>query len=364
MAKSSFVLRMNGGDDSLSYASNSGLQKFAMSKLRHVLDETIEEMMVKNGSIETFRIVDLGCSSGPNTFIAMSLIIKTLKSLHRDESYPQYEIYLNDLPSNDYNNLFKMLPDFHRGRKDCFVFALPGSFYGRLLPSNSLQFGYSCYCLHWLSQIPEGLGMSNKENICIVRTSPLKAFEAYAKQYERDFSTFLKCRGEEMMPNGRMVLAFVGRKNVDHRSEEDVSGTLRLLVETLSDMVNEGLISKEDLDSFNMPIYYPSQNEVKTIIEQEGSFNMDKMEAFEVPWDANGYKNNDNEAFDAHKSGKSTVECVRAFIEPMLTYHFRNTSMDIDYVFDRYEQNVVEHIHVSMGTPSYHTLLLSLKRKF
>ena len=34
-----------------------------------------------------------------------------------------------------------------------FVAGVPGSFYGRLFPRNSLHFAHSSYCLMWLSQV-------------------------------------------------------------------------------------------------------------------------------------------------------------------------------------------------------------------
>ncbi|XP_051144253.1 benzoate carboxyl methyltransferase-like [Andrographis paniculata] len=359
----SFVLRVNGGDDAFSYANNSALQKFVMSKMLHVLEEAIEEMFVTKGFKKSFKFVDLGCASGPNTLIATFYVMETIKNICRDGSLPQCEVYLNDLPNNDYNNLFRMLPNFHQRMENCFIFGLPGSFYGRLLPNNSLHFAYSCYSLHWLSQIPERVGRRNKENICVARTSPREVIEAYAKQYHRDFMKFLKCRGEEMISGGKMVLAFIGRKTTDQSSKEDTLGPLGLLGETLSNMVDEGLVNKEYLYSFNVPAYAPSRKEVNKIIEQEGSFKIDKIEDFELPWDANGYEHDNTKIVDRYISGKLIAEGMRAFIEPMLVYHFRNSTINIDDLFNRYAQKVANHIRFVGGTPSYDNLLLSLHRK-
>ena len=37
----------------------------------------------------------------------------------------------------------------------------------------------------------------------------------YRKQFQEDFSLFLKLRHKELASNGQMVLAFLGRKNQD-----------------------------------------------------------------------------------------------------------------------------------------------------
>ncbi|KAG8363518.1 hypothetical protein BUALT_Bualt19G0030800 [Buddleja alternifolia] len=120
-------------------------------------------LIIGNVPTKCFRIADLGCSSGPNTLFLVSHIIEKIEELCMDNNLSrsvEFEVLLNDLPENDFNNVFKMLPSFHHEKlnndeeKDikCFISGLPGSFYGRLLPSKSLNFVYSSYSLHWLSQ--------------------------------------------------------------------------------------------------------------------------------------------------------------------------------------------------------------------
>lgn len=73
----------------------------------------------------------------------------------------EFRVYLNDLPNNDFNAIFKALPDFYtelrRDGKEKFdhiyIGAYPGSFYGRLFPEKCLHFIYSNNSLHWLSKV-------------------------------------------------------------------------------------------------------------------------------------------------------------------------------------------------------------------
>lgn len=213
---------------------------------------------------KSIGIADLGCSSGPNTLSIIKDIVHTVDKscreiLHTNRA-PEFHVYLNDLPTNDFNAVFKALPDFHRelskergGPRSASVYVAgyPGSFYGRIFPDNSLHFIYSSNSLHWLSkvrrflpflfiyitnnqpastdnqtpfsciQVPPDLcnekGESiNKGNIYISESSPPAVSCAYFKQFQEDFSLFLRSRSEELVLGGRMVLIFLGRLGPDH----------------------------------------------------------------------------------------------------------------------------------------------------
>ncbi|KAK6162743.1 hypothetical protein DH2020_002584 [Rehmannia glutinosa] len=345
------ILHMNVGDGETSYANNSGLQKVIMSKTWSVLDDTLKSMFTENGFLKCMKMADLGCSSGPNTLFLISHIMDTIQDLckHNNNlnSLPQLEVLLNDLPNNDFNNLFKLLSEFcqNNGKEklELFVYGVPGSFYDRLFPSNSLHFAYTSCSLHWLSKIPEGVGKNNKENIHVAVTSPPEVLDAYVNQFKMDFSRFLRLRAEEITFGGRMVLVSIGRSSKDPRPfSKDEYAPITILSQTLSDMVAQGLVKEEDLYSFNMPVYTPYPQEIEAIISGDGSFNLDKMEVFHVPCDAQ-YDDYDDMVFDKFKSGKIVADCVRAFTEPMLASHFGG-SINIDGVYDIYAKKLAQHL--------------------
>lgn len=129
--------------------------------------EAVEDLFISDQvPITSMGIADLGCSSGPNTLATVKQI---LEALHGKKKLQELRIYLNDLPTNDFNSIFKSLPDFFRNlRKErgliddegnnnycpsIFLGAYPGSFYARLFPANSLHFIHSSHSLHWLSKV-------------------------------------------------------------------------------------------------------------------------------------------------------------------------------------------------------------------
>lgn len=131
--------------------------------VKHITLETLEQVYLALEP-KSIGIADLGCSSGPNTLSIIKDIIETVESASSSNLCPvqEFRVYLNDLPTNDFNSVFKSLPDFFRELKketatrcpyDLFIAGYPGSFYGRLFPNNCLHFVYSSYSLHWLSKV-------------------------------------------------------------------------------------------------------------------------------------------------------------------------------------------------------------------
>jgi len=131
-----------------------------MLKAKFILEETITRLY-RDSSPTCMKVADLGCSVGSNTLLVISNIINivhtTCTLLNRDP--PTFQFYLNDLFGNDFNTTIKLLPDFYtkllqyKEHDSCFINVTPGSFYGRLFPSNSINLFHSSNGLHWLSQV-------------------------------------------------------------------------------------------------------------------------------------------------------------------------------------------------------------------
>ncbi|XP_060973537.1 probable caffeine synthase MTL2 isoform X2 [Cannabis sativa] len=305
------ILHMNGGVGQTSYATNSSLQREVISNTRPTLDESIT-IYCNKVLPKCLRIADLGCSSGPNTLTAVSNIFDIIEASCQSLNInsPTFQVFLNDLLGNDFNVVFRSLSSFYEKLKKekgdkfgpCFITAMPGSFYGRLFPNNSMHVVHSSSSLHWLSKVPKGLvddqtgEAHNKGNIYITKTSLAVVFKSYLDQFQKDFTNFLRYRSEEM-----------------------------------------NIIEAKCLDDYNVPLYFPSAREVKSLIEKEGSFCIQKLNTFEIAWDAGFTTINNNEK---HKSGKYVSDYIRAVMEPILVKQFGETIMD--ELFDRFANKVNE----------------------
>lgn len=95
----------------------------------------------------------------------------------------------------------------------------------------------------------------------------------------------------------------------------------------------QGLVKEKDVDSFNLPYYEPCMEEVKAIIEEEGSFNADRLQMFEFN-DPNGDIDN------KYQSAQSMANGLRAVTEAMLASHFGETI--IDNLFAKFAKHMAE----------------------
>ncbi|CAN8314117.1 unnamed protein product [Cochlearia groenlandica] len=354
---------MSGGDGNNSYSTNSLLQRRVLLKANPILIKNTKGMMINLNFPKCIKVADLGCASGQNTFLTMSEIVNTINVLCQqwNQNPPEIDCCLNDLPENDFNTTFKLIPLFHKMVKSeglCFVHGVPGSFYSRLFPRNSLHFVHSSYSLHWLSKVPGGLE-ENTSSVYITTSSLPSAYKAYLNQFQRDFTIFLKTRSEEMVSNGRMVLTFVGRNTLVDPLYRDCRHVWTLLSKSLRDLVSEGLLSSSKVDSFNVPFYDPSKEEVKEIIEIEGSFAINDFESYGFDL---GHSNNDEDVMlhsYKSKTGLKEAKCIRAVSESMLVAHFGDEI--IDQLFNKFAYHFSEH--GSCMNKTMITLVVSLIRK-
>ncbi|XP_058736176.1 salicylate carboxymethyltransferase-like [Vicia villosa] len=364
------VLHMNGGVGEASYSNNSFVQQHVISLTKSIREEAITSLYCST-SPRTLAIADLGCSSGPNTLLVVSEFIKVVEKLCRVSNHesPEYMIFLNDLSGNDFNNIFRSLDSFKeklRGEMEhemgpCYISGVPGSFYGRVFPKQSLHLVHSSYSLMWLSKVPENVN-NNKGNIYMASTSPANVLTAYYNQFQRDFSKFLKCRAVEVVEGGRMILTFLGRKSNNMCSKE-CCYIWELMAMALNDMVLEGIIKEEQLDTFNIPQYTPSPSEVKLEVLKEGSFNVDQLEVSEVNWNVldewNALACESHSSESLNDGAYNVTQCMRAVSEPMLINHFGESI--IEDLFNRYQEILIDRM--SKEKTKFVNVTISLTRK-
>lgn len=286
-------------------------------------------------------IADLGCATGPN---ALLMVTDAVEAVLAENDAVELQVFLNDLPGNDFNAVFRLLPTSPlaaTGR--CRVSAWPGSFYERVFPEASLDYVVSSSSLHFLSRPPPPLvDLVNNININRGRiyitgapsSSPPAVLDAYAAQFHSDFSAFLRCRSPEMRPGGLVLATFVARRTARPTAHDCYLWDL--LADALMDMAAAGLVDEEKVHAFHAPYYSPSPDDLLRAVQDEGSFAVRTMELFETARRHHIIivKEEDEEELLPRRLAVETASTVRAVVEPMMRTHFGWAAMDA--LFGRY----------------------------
>ncbi|XP_022775872.1 probable S-adenosylmethionine-dependent methyltransferase At5g38100 [Durio zibethinus] len=297
-------------------------------------------------SSNLFRLADLGCSVGPNTFTAMQNILEAVQHKYQSQGLaskiPEFQVFFNDQGSNDFNTLFTSMPK----ERQYYAAGVPGSFYGRLFPQSFLHFVHSSYALHWLSRVPEELldknsPAWNKGRIHCTNASDA-VVDAYAAQFTKDMEGFLDARGKELVSGGMMVLITLGCPNGMPYSNLPTGLMFDFLESCLNNMAKEvsnstGLLSEGQVDSFNLPVYAASPMEITELVERNGCFSIERLELTNVRTEA-----------DPKLDEKACVMHLRAGFESIISKHFGNDI--IDELFDRLVKKVKESFHLILSS--------------
>ncbi|KAF4373597.1 hypothetical protein F8388_025291 [Cannabis sativa] len=349
---------MTGGDGPYSYAKNSNRQKEAAESAKAMLVAAItENLEINKHNIcpisNSFRIADFGCSTGPNTFIAVDTIIEAVCKTYHESTFvhnPEFHVFFSDHVSNDFNFLFTNLPK----DRSYFAAGVPGSFHNKLFPRASLNLAYSSHALQWLSKTPmevtnPSLPAFNKGKIFYAKAVE-QVCEAYKRQHEEDLASFFGARSEELAPGGLVAILMSGREDESSPSQVSLGPLFEPLESTLIEMANEGIISQEKLDSFNLPIFSPSPKEIKKIIQKNGCFEILRLEV---------------QPRTLHPM--ITLQQCRAGFENIITKHFDDNNNDnviIEQLFDRYSKKIGGYSPISEDDKTMAIgLFLLLKRR-
>ncbi|KAM3197880.1 hypothetical protein ACQJBY_073139 [Aegilops geniculata] len=275
------TVHMNQGQGETSYAHNSGIQSAQQKRMKELVEAAIVDLCNNNTLWpKEMVITDLGCSTGPNSLALVSIAVKAIhnNSIQFQQPPPELCVLLNDLPDNNFNTVVKSLVTLCQNNEHVVMIGVvPGSFYERLFTSSSMHLVCSSSSLQWLSKAPEVLTSNQIPSYDIdehARRERLPmVLEAYAQQFKNDFTHFLELRAKELAPGGRMVVSIIGR-NIDGTASFHIR---EIVSRFLCVMASEGLIDKAKFNSFYMPMYGPSIEELRELIHKEGSFSIREM---------------------------------------------------------------------------------------
>ena len=149
-------------------------------------------------------IADYGASTAHNSLLPICAAIAVLRKRTR----PEHSVLVahTDVADNDFTILFQTLaddPDSYL-KKDAasFASAIGRSFYTQILPSNSVNLGWTSWAIQWLSRVPTPV----PDALQVAYSGDEDVKVAYAKQAAFDWHEFVAFRGRELCPGGRVVV--------------------------------------------------------------------------------------------------------------------------------------------------------------
>lgn len=272
---------------------------------------------------ETFVVADYGCSTGRNSIASVRAAVEAVRARRADQ--PVAAIH-NDLPTNDWNQLFANLrssPEGYLGLDGPPVLALASavSFFEPAAPAGSVHLGMSFSAAHWLRSQPEVTvpgGVYFPE-----ATGGARA--ALAAQAADDWATFLAARAADLAPGGRLLVQMVGTDPSPGPEGPRVTGRLllRAMGEVAAQMAREGALDPAALERYVLPVYARTPAEARRpLVDPEsplaGAFAVEACRTDEVPnpylarWRADG---------DAGAYARAYAGFARAFTESSLREH-------------------------------------------
>ncbi|KAL0443327.1 UNVERIFIED_CONTAM: Indole-3-acetate O-methyltransferase 1 [Sesamum latifolium] len=292
------MLSMKGGKGEASYVNNSQAQAQHARSMLHLLRETLDGVRLQSPPDFPFVVADLGCSCGSNTIYMVDVIIQHMTKRYEAAGCdpPEFSAFFSDLPSNDFNTLFQLLPPYGGvSMEECLASNSHRSYFAAGVPELIKLHAWINDCpfiKKWFIPIPVYINKVpdvvldkrstayNKGRIFIHGASESTA-NAYKKQFQSDLAGFLRSRSKEMKSGGSMFLVCLGRTCSDP-TDQGGAGLLfgTHFQDAWDDLVQEGLITSEKRDNFNIPVYAPSLEDFKEVVEADGSFIVNKLEVF------------------------------------------------------------------------------------
>ncbi|KAL7249214.1 hypothetical protein ACSBR1_011380 [Camellia fascicularis] len=366
------MLSMKGGKGESSYANNSQAQAIHARSMLHLLEETLDIVQLHSPEVP-FAVADLGCSSGTNTIYIVDVIIKHMIKRYEALGYdpPEFSAFFSDLPSNDFNTLFQLIPPLANNggssMEEClttsshrsyFAAGVPGSFHRRLFPARSVDVFYSAFSLHWLSQVPDMVvdkrSTAYNEGRVFIHGANAITANGYKKQFKTDLAGFLRSRSQEMKRGGSMFLVCLGRTSLDP-TDQGGAGLLfgTHFQDAWDDLVQEGLITCEQRDNFNIPVYAPSLQDFKEVVEANGSFTINKLEVFK-----GGSPLVVNCPDDATEVGRALANSCRAVSGVLVDAHIGDWLSE--ELFSRVERRATNHAKELLDQLQFFHIVASL----
>jgi hypothetical protein len=234
--------------ESGSYTASSRLQAAGLSGAITLFEEAARTVPLPEPP-QPIIIADYGASTGHNSLLPIGAAIAALRKRTR----PEHSIAVahTDVAENDFTVMFRTLeedPDSYLNKDAAsFASAIGRSFYTQILPSNSVNLGWSSWAIQWLGRVPAPV----PDHLLVAYSADESVKAAYAKQAAHDWHEFVAFRGRELCPGGRLVVLTTA---VTEDGEFGHRPLYRSMLAELADLVAQGLVTEDEVQRMCIPM--------------------------------------------------------------------------------------------------------------
>lgn len=327
------------------YNQNSATQMAAIDHVLPWLDDALADLDLGQPSA-TLRLADYGCSEGRNSIAVMDRVIAALR---QRTDQPVQTIH-SDLRTNDFSELFGGLRPGGRSvfGENAFSACVGGSMFDQLLPPGALQLATTFNAIGFLSARPverlPGYILANGPRAGS-RVGSVSAQDraTFARWAHDDVVTFASARAEELVPGGTLLVQVFG----SGEEARTCDGIYDVLNEALLEVVEAGLMHRDDYETFYEPVWFRTLEElVDPLTGGDGGlrdcFELERAESYEVPVP---FTSELDETGEVPAYAAALTDFLRAFTEPVLRMHLaHHPFIDplVEEVYSRAERMVRE----------------------
>lgn len=275
MAESSIVVRPEPSGSPF-YSAASRLQASGLGPAIEVFERAAAAVPLPKPP-QPIVIADYGAANGLGSLLPIGAAITVL----RNRTRPEHSVLVahTDRPDNDFTALFGTLdndPDSYLHKdKATFVSAVGRSFYHQIMPSNSVNLGWSAWAIDWLTRTPCGID----GHLQVSFTADADVRSAYARQAARDWHEFVAFRGRELCPGGRLVVMTQG---VGEDGDGGFAPMMAAMLDTLDEMAAAGVLSAEEVGRMCIPTVARSAVDFRAPFAPSGRFEGLEIEYLEI----------------------------------------------------------------------------------
>jgi len=274
-------------------------------------------------SPELVIIADYGSSEGHNSLVPMAAAIRVLRERVGQER--AIFVFHTDLPGNDFTALFQTLANdpesYLRNDPVAFAAAVGRSYFEQILPASSVMLGWSAWAVQWLSRVPCAI----PDQVQVAYSHDAAARSAFAAQAAEDWRRFLAMRSAELRPGALLVVLSMA---VDDSGDFGYRPVVDALYGTLVDMVDRGLIRKEEFRRMAIPVVGRTRAQFTEPFGKTGLFVDLSLENFELFDSEDRIWTQFEASGDAKAFGAQWAAFCRASVFPTLATSLDNVPGD------------------------------------